>query len=62
VKPVWGLILLALVGLLIVMEVASNRAMKRLGIEPTPAAKWLRIVNIVAVVVVVGFALYVELN
>jgi len=62
VKPVWGLILLALVGLLIVMEVASNRAMKRLGIEPTPAAKWLRIVNIVAVVVVVGFALYVVLK
>ena len=61
-KPVWGLILLALVGLLIVMEVASNRAMKRLGIEPTPAAKWLRIVNIVAVVVVVGFALYVVLK
>ena len=61
-KPVWGLILLALVVALVVMEVASNKAMKRLGIEPSPAAKWLRVVNLVAVVVVVGFALYIVLK
>ena len=61
-KPVWGLILLALVVALVVMEVASNKAMKRLGIEPSPAAKWLRAVNLVAVVVVVGFALYIVLK
>ena len=61
-KPVWGLILLALVAALIAMEFFSNRAMKRLGIEPSPSAKWLRIVNLVAVVLVVGFALYVVLK
>ena len=61
-KPVWGLILLGLVVALIVMEVASNRAMKRLGIEPTPAAKWLRIVNLLAVIIVVGFALWIVLK
>jgi len=58
-NPLWGLILLALVGLLIVMEVASNAAMKRLGVTPSPAAKWLRIINLVAVVLVVGFALWI---
>jgi uncharacterized membrane protein len=62
VKPVWGLILLALVVALIAMEVASNRAMKRLGVEPAPAAKWLRIVNLLAVVIVVGFALWIVLK
>jgi uncharacterized membrane protein len=62
VKPVWGLILLALVGALIAMEVASNRAMKRLGVEPSPSAKWLRIVNLLAVVIVVGFALWIVLK
>ena len=61
-KPVWGLILLALVAALVAIEVFSNRTMKRLGIEPTPAAKWLRIVNLVAVVGVVLFALWVILK
>jgi len=59
VKPVWGVILLALVAALIAMEIFSNRAMKRLGIEPAPAAKWLRIVNLVAVIIVVAFALWI---
>ncbi len=58
-KPVWGIILLALVGALVLIEVFSTRAMRRLGIEPSPAAKWLRIVNVVAVVGVVAFALWV---
>ena len=58
-KPVWGLILLGLVAALIGIEVFSDRAMKRLGIEPAPAAKWLRIVNLAAVVLVVAFALWV---
>ena len=58
-KPVWGLILLALVVALIAIEIFSNRTMKRLGIEPAPAAKWLRIVNIVAVIGVTSFALWI---
>lgn len=61
-RPVWGLILLALVGALIVMEIASTKAMKRLGIEPSPAAKWLRIANIAAVVLVVGLAIWIVLK
>jgi len=59
VKPVWGLILLALVVALVAIEVFSNRTMKRLGIEPTPAAKWLRIVNLVAVIGVIAFSLWI---
>jgi uncharacterized membrane protein len=62
VNPIVGVILLALVLLLIGIEFFSNRAMKKLGIEPTPAAKWLRIVNLVAVVLVVGFALWIVLK
>jgi len=62
VKPVWGLILLALVVALIAIEIFSNRTMKRLGIEPTPAAKWLRVVNLVAVILVVAFALWVVMK
>ena len=58
-KPVWGLILLALVVALVAIEVFSNRTMKRLGIEPAPSAKWLRIVNLVAVVLVTSFALWI---
>jgi uncharacterized membrane protein len=58
-SPLIGLILLVLVGLLVGIEVFSNRTMKKLGIQPAPAAKWLRIVNLVAVVLVVGFALWV---
>ncbi len=58
-KPVWGLILLALVVALVAIEVFSNRTMKRLGIEPTPAAKWLRIVNLVAVIGVIAFSLWI---
>jgi len=54
----WGLVLLALVGLLIGMEVASNAAMKKLGVTPAPSAKWLRIVNLAAVVLVVLLALW----
>lgn len=61
-KPVWGLILLALVAALIAIDVFSNRAMKKLGIEPAPAAKWLRIVNLVAVIGVVVFAFWVILK
>lgn len=61
-KPVWGLILLGLVVALIAIEVFSNRTMKRLGIEPAPAAKWLRVVNLVAVVGVVLFALWILLK
>ena len=58
-EPVWGLILLALVAALVAIEVFSNRTMKRLGIEPAPAAKWLRIVNVVAVIGVIAFSLWV---
>lgn len=58
-KPIWGVILLCLVAALVAIEIFSNRAMKKLGIEPAPAAKWLRIVNLVAVIVVVGFSLWV---
>ncbi len=58
-KPVWGLILLALVVALIAIEVFSTRTMKRLGIEPAPAARWLRIVNLVAVIGVTAFALWI---
>jgi hypothetical protein len=36
--------------------------MKRLGVEPSPSAKWLRIVNLLAVVIVVGFALWIVLK
>jgi len=54
----WGLILLGLVALLVVMEVASNAAMKRLGVTPSPSAKWLRIANLVAVVLVLLLALW----
>lgn len=61
-RPLWGLILFALVGLLIVMEIVSTKAMKRLGIEPSPVAKWLRIANIAAVVLVVGLAIWVVLK
>ena len=58
-KPIWGLILLGLVAILVAIEVFSNRAMKKLGITPAPAAKWLRIVNLVAVIAVVGFAVWI---
>lgn len=58
-KPFWGLILLGLVALLVAMEILSTRAMKKLGIEPSPVASWLRAANLTAVVVVIGFALYV---
>ena len=58
-EPKLGIILLALVVALIAIEILSNRAMKKLGIEPSPSAKWLRIVNIVAVVGVIGFSLWV---
>ena len=54
----WGLILLGLVALLVVIEVSSNVAMKRLGVEPSPSAKWLRIANLVGVVLIVLLALY----
>jgi uncharacterized membrane protein len=62
VRPVWGLRLLALVGALIIMEIVSTKAMKRLGIEPSPAAKWLRIANIAAVLLVVGLAIWIVLK
>lgn len=61
-KPVWGLILIALVAALVAIEIFSNKTMQRLGIEPSPAARWLRIVNIVAVVGVVSFALWAILK
>lgn len=54
----WGLILLALVAALIAMEVASNAAMKRMGVEPSPSAKWLRIANLAGVVLIVLLALW----
>jgi len=57
-EPKLGIVLLALVAVLIAIEIFSSRAMKKLGIEPAPAAKWLRIVNLVAVIGVTGFAVW----
>ena len=54
----WGLVLLGLVALLVVIEVSSNVAMKRLGVTPSPSAKYLRIANLVGVVLIVLLALY----
>ena len=53
-----GIVLFGLVAVLIAIEIASNQAMKRLGVTPAPSAKYLRIANLVAVVLVVVLALW----
>lgn len=61
-KPTWGIILLALVVAMIAIEVFSNRTMKRLGIEPAPAARWLRPLVIVVGILVTAVALWILLK
>jgi hypothetical protein len=54
----WGLVLLGLVAALIGMELASNAAMKKLGVTPAPSVRWLRIANLTAVVLVIILAIW----